>query len=441
MYFVNTYRWDFDKVMALCAPRPLLLGNSDKDDIFPVPGYRRLADKVRRIYDLYGAGDRFALLETAGQHKDTPELRLGAYRWMNRWLKNDNAEVTEPERPRLTPGQLRVVDDLPEDAINRIIHEVFRKPARIEMPESPAVARSWWQGYSVELRHALRRQVFGGWPDNPPALDVRPAGEVVHDGLRLCNLDFVSEEEVGLRLWLLTAARVEKPTLLVLNVMDEAGWKEWCKELGPAFRDCLQLPANPVLDAYRGRRNRQLLERTGWAFAAVAPRGIGPTRWSTVGADGKSIGHQIRRRFALLGQTLDGQRVWDVRRAVQCLRSQAELKSTPLWMQAKGEMAGVALYAALFQPEVTRLDLWHLPASHRQGPTFLNVRRNLDTPQALALAFPSQVRLYVTDDAAARDWEWPLQLQQKLGQEYLILRKVSLPEAIHKPAAEVGRSD
>src|SRR5207248_9430484 len=60
MYFVNTYRWDFPQVAALCAPRPLLLGNSTADYIFPVPGYRRLVDKVRRIYDLYGAGENFA---------------------------------------------------------------------------------------------------------------------------------------------------------------------------------------------------------------------------------------------------------------------------------------------------------------------------------------------------------------------------------------------
>src|SRR5438105_1702756 len=35
MYFVNTYRWDFAQVAALIAPRPLLLGNSDNDAIFP----------------------------------------------------------------------------------------------------------------------------------------------------------------------------------------------------------------------------------------------------------------------------------------------------------------------------------------------------------------------------------------------------------------------
>ena len=63
----NTYRWDFATVAALVAPRPLLLGNSDEDDIFPVPGYRRLAEKVRKIYDLYGAGSKFVLSGDAGQ--------------------------------------------------------------------------------------------------------------------------------------------------------------------------------------------------------------------------------------------------------------------------------------------------------------------------------------------------------------------------------------
>ena len=79
MFMVNTYRWDFPMVAALCAPRPLLLGNSDKDEIFPVPSYRRLAAKVRNIYDLYGAGDKFALLETEGPHQDTPELRSALF--------------------------------------------------------------------------------------------------------------------------------------------------------------------------------------------------------------------------------------------------------------------------------------------------------------------------------------------------------------------------
>ena len=82
-------------------------------------------------------------------------------------------------------------------------------------------------------------------------------------------------------------------------------------------------------------------------------------------------------------------------------------------------MAGVALYAALFEPDVTRLDLYDLPASHRQGPIFLNVRRYFDMPQAVALAFPREVRLHVQDAEQAGAWGWPRQLQKALGREHL----------------------
>ena len=135
------------------------------------------------------------------------------------------------------------------------------------------------------------------------------------------------------------------------------------------------------------------------------------------------MGQHLKRRFALLGQTLDGQRVWDVRRGLAVLRSLAELKGVPLWLQGKNDMAGVVLYAGLFEPDVARLDLWQPPASQRRGPTFLNVLRVLDMPQAIALAFPRPVRLYVKDEAEGRAWTWPLELQKALGTEYLRVRK------------------
>jgi hypothetical protein len=425
MYMIHTYRWDYTQVMALCAPRPLLLGNSDTDDIFPVPGYRRMAEKVRRLYDLYGAGERFALLETKGPHKDTPELRLGAFRWMNRWLKGDNREVQEREIPRFTPQQLKVFDRLPADAINATVHESFRKPADCQLPKDPAAARPWWKAQATAWRKELREQVFRGWPEPAPDLKVQPGEDVAHDGLRLRAFDFVSQEEVPLRLWLLTAAKVEKPTLVVLTAVAEDGWKEWTTDLGPAFKKALLLSADSQLDAAKFAQNRKTLEHYQWAFATIAPRGIGPTRWSEADpVSGKPAGQQIRRRFALLGQTLDGQRVWDVRRALAVLRTVGDLQGVPLWLQGKGDMAGIVLYAALFEPDVARLDLWHPPASHRQGPIFLNVRRLFDMPQAVALAFPRKVRLYVKDDAEAKAWSWPLDLQKMLGQEYVQIRRV-----------------
>jgi hypothetical protein len=421
MYLHNTYRWDYPLVGALIAPRPLLLGNSDADDIFPVPGYRRLADKVKRIYDLYGAGDKFALHETAGPHKDTPELRKGEYAWMNRWLKDDKSDIEDPEFTKFEPKKLKVFDKLPDDAINATVHETFRKPMEIELPGSAEVAKEWWKGKSEQLRKDLRESVFRGWPDQAPELNAKLKADVKHEGLRLRAFDFVSEHDVELRLWLLTAEKVEKPSLVVLTAVDEPGWRNFTSELGPSFREALLLQEDPKLDEAKFKQNLKALEINKWGFATIAPRGVGPTRWAEIGTPNEA---QINRRFQLLGLTLEGQRVWDVRRGLAVLRGVPELKDVPLWLQGTANMAGVVLYASLFEPDIARLDLWNPPASHRIGPTFFNVRRFLDMPQAVALAQPRKVMIYVKDDDEAKAWSWPLDLQKSLGVETLKIRKV-----------------
>src|SRR5205823_4948662 len=195
---------------------------------------------------LYGAEDKFALLETKGPHKDTPELRLGAYRWMNRWLMNDNGEDTEQERPKIDVKDLKVFKQIPPDAINNIVQETYIKPAR--------------------------------------------------------------------------------PELLHVEVCDEARWDRLVDELGPDFHDAFQSLRPPDAAKAVPDRAASVLKRGKFVLAVVAPRGIGPTRWAEVGTPADN---HIKRKFALIGQTLDGQRVWDVRRALAGLRSVPELKRLP----------------------------------------------------------------------------------------------------------------
>ena len=420
MYHLNTYRWDYTLVMALCAPRPLLLGNSDRDDIFPVAGYRRPAEKVKKLYALLGAADRFALHETKGPHKDTPELRLGEYRWMNRWLKGDTGPIADTTSPLLSPQQLRVFDRPPADAINDMVHERFRHVARFDLPESPEVTREWWKGKSSELRRSLLDRTFRGWPAKPPALALRAAGDIRHGGVRLRGYDYVSEEGVPLRLFVVQSDGVQ-PTELIANVVDEAEWGKWVADLGPAFRDVLHGGGNPAPRPYPAQDAKRFdqLARTMRAYrlgyAILVPRGVGPTRWGeTTRFDGRPAGQHIRRRFLVLGQTLEGQQVWDVRRGIACLGTLDDLKKPTLSLQASGEMAGIALYAGLFEPSVAAFDLWHPPASHRRGPTLLNVLTILDMPQAVGLVLPRRVRLHVALQEA-KGWEWTRQLQEAIG--------------------------
>lgn len=142
-----------------------------------------------------------------------------------------------------------------------------------------------------------------------------------------------------------------------------------------------------------------MLKSTKWAMAYVAPRGIGPTAFDASAK--KQV--QNRRRFMLLGQTLDGMQVWDIRRAMQALREVEGMKGVPLWLQSERVMAGNVLYASLFEPEIARLDLWHLPMTHRDGPIYMNISKLFDIDKALAMAATrTPVRLYQADE---KGWE------------------------------------
>ncbi|MFW6124662.1 MAG: alpha/beta hydrolase family protein, partial [Pirellulales bacterium] len=415
MFMVNTYGWDFPLVAALAAPRPLLLANSDKDRIFPLDGVERLHWKLRRIYELYGAEDHLGLLITEGPHRDTQDLRVPAFRWMMRWLKDEpDALVDEPAVKYFPPEALKVFQELPTDQRNTRIHESF-----VPAAEEPAVPsnRQEWAELRARRLATLREKSFGGWPDDAASLAPNKAHEAEDDGVRLVAYDFTSQPGVRLRMWLLRSADAGRPERVVLSVVGEEQRQRWLGAIAAGFGEELDRIIGPGAEATpptppspeRFEELRRRLATDGLVLATVAPRGIGPTAWNP------DEHTHIRRRFALIGQTLDGMRVWDVRRAIQLLGELPELESAARRLEAHRTMAGIVLYASLFEPGVEQLDLWSLPTTHRQGPTFLNVLKVLDMPQAVAMV-PAETRvvLHETDPSA---WRWPRELADNLGRD------------------------
>jgi len=157
----------------------------------------------------------------------------------------------------------------------------------------------------------------------------------------------------------------------------------------------------PPADEGTFRNTAETLRNSTLVLAYVAPRGAGPTAWDQT--ERKKTQHQ--RRFYLLGQTLDGMRVWDLRRAIQVLRSLPPVGQTPLTLQSRHTAAGVAPYASLFEPDVRRLELYDFPCSQREGPYMLNVQRYIEMPQAVAMA--AEKTDVVIHQADATGWEYP----------------------------------
>ena len=121
MFMNNIFQWDFDRVAALVAPRPLLILNTDKDDIFPLDGVFSVYRGARRIYSLLGAEDAIGLHIAEGPHEDMPPLHVGAFAWFERFLKGGQRmdPPGEPARKSLAPSQLRVFSSPPGQIVSR----------------------------------------------------------------------------------------------------------------------------------------------------------------------------------------------------------------------------------------------------------------------------------------------------------------------------------
>jgi dienelactone hydrolase len=388
MFMVNTYRWDFGEVAALVAPRPLLIQNSDKDTIFPLEGVNRIHAAVRNIYDLtHSSQKNLGLIITEGPHKDTQELQIPAFKWFNRHFKHEESPIELLAKPLFQPEQLKVFKEIPADQINTRIAETFVPKAP---PPTVPKDQAQWKTMRDAWMTALTDKTFHGWPTEEGPLNVKPVSTESAQGLTLSSYDFTSQHDIPLRLHVLHRQGLEAPELVILNVLDDAAWEAFQSQASAAFPNLGA--AKP--DAQAFEQTRKMLEANNWVMIYFAPRGVGPTAFTS---DEKQR-TQILRRFPLLGQTLEGMQVWDARRAIQAMRTIPLLAKPPLWLQSDRRMAGVTLYASLFEDHIARLDLHELPTTHVDGPHFINVLKTLDLPTAVALAADrTRVVLYTTE--------------------------------------------
>lgn len=335
MFMLNQYQWDFDRVAALVAPRPLLILNTDKDDIFPLDGVSSVYGSTRRIYDRLGAIDHIGLHIAEGPHKDMQSLNVGAFAWFERFLKGADRMATfdEAAKPSLAPARLRVFSELPKDERTTRIDEDFVPAA--PAPDPPADA-STWEDQRTRWQHALESVVFRRGPADALVPDAEAVGLVIGRS---------GDGKGGITLRLI-----------------------------------------PSADPLWSQDSRKLT--------------------------------QIRRRFLLLGSSLEREQVAAVRAALQDVR--AGSPNAPVTLQAADELAAVALYASLLEPPVAALELSNLPETHAgNGPTLPSVLRHFDMPQAVALAADrSRVTLRHTRPEA---WSFTTQTAKSLGWSSLTL--------------------
>ncbi len=387
MFMVNTNRWDYAMIAALAAPRPLLISNSDKDTIFPLDGVVEVHRQVRHIYDLYEKPGQLGLQITEGPHKDTQELRVHAFRWMNRWLKDDDSLIEQPAVKFFEPAQLRVFTDLPADQRNTSIDEDFVAQAADPSPGDFDVVLNNQQQWFDDALAQLRSLSFAAWPDNDrewkPANDVRAeaidvpfANAPEKAALTVTRLHFESQQHVPLFMDVVSrGSSIDDLSGVTFLVADDAFWQSYHDLVLNDNAAPAGLPESIV------PRLLKETEQPGSAVAIFSPRGVGPHLWN--GDEKKQI--QIRRRFQLIGATADGMRVWDIRRAIQLARQKLTMLKS-LRLSDTGSTGQLLLMASLFEPAAEFVVLKPFSASREQQAVFLNAARFTNPATLTALA-------------------------------------------------------
>lgn len=403
--YLNTHRLDFPTLHALIAPRPLLIESLDKDRGIPLEGVMRLHAQVRKVYRWYGAEANLGLVVAEGPHRDGQALQVSAFRWFNRHLKGDESLIRDAAEPVVESHELRVFSDLPGDQINTSIQERFVPAA--PNARVPADGRVWAKERAQTMK-ALQTRVFGGWPASAPALDGRRVATANADGVHLEQWTFVSQEDVALPFYSL-ARDSGRSKRIRLRVLSEDEWPDVAMALETGLGGLpVNLKGPPVTKGGAAFQRLAKDIEESEMLVLFPPRGVGPTSWG----GSENFITQVRRRFVLLGQTVDGMRVWDIRRCLAAVRRSLENNQQAVIVEARDKMAVNAIYAALWDNDVA-LDLNQPSRSHKIGPDYLNVLRFLDVPQAIAMAVENSPVILRTNDPT--EWDFPRSVATRLG--------------------------
>ena len=390
MWWINTAKWDLADIAALIAPRPLLIASATQDGIFPIHAIREVHSQLQKLYRTLDVAENLRLVETPGGHSYHERSRTAIFSWFLKHLAGRDvvpAEVgdIETDTARLeTEDTLRVyAAGSPAGNRTLTIHDEL-----ITLAPPPALSSvASLEASRKQIVEKLRADTFNHFPRTPARLDIDE--EFALDGGMGTRFAFTSEDG-----WRLHGLRRNPrnfqgaaPAVVVLRSPGEA------RNDSETFAQSIRMP---------------------WITLVVETRGTGDTSW------GEDLNWHVRRASAWTGRTIASMRVWDALRAIETARALPGVDPSQISLAARGEMAAVALYAALLDGRMTAVLLDSPPATQNapseangKGPAIemLNCLRYTDLPQVAGLLYPAHV---VVAGTFPSTYEWAETLHRSM---------------------------
>jgi cephalosporin-C deacetylase-like acetyl esterase len=394
MWWTNTALWDLTDIGALIAPRPLLIASANADGIFPIASIREAHARLEGLYRTLGKANHLRFVETPGGHSYHERSRTAVFSWFLEHLMGKSVPPSQVGDLEIDAAKLESVESLAVYASgaptgNRAltIHDEF---ITVAVPPPVASAADVTRA-RAQVVERLKADTFNHFPRTPPPLAVEE--EYALDGGVGSRFAFTAEDG-----WRLHGLRRQPPGVA-------AGATPAVVILKSPGEDRLGLDSDTFAQDIRAP----------WIKVIVETRGTGDTSW------GDDLNWHVRRASAWTGRTIASMRVWDALRGLAAARALTGVDPARVSIAARGEMAIVALYAALLDGRITSVLLDSPPATQNaasqpsgKGPAIemLNCLRYTDAPHVAGLLYPARV---VIAGEVPSTYAWAEDLYRRLG--------------------------
>ncbi len=319
---------DHPDYVILTAPRPALV-MAATDDYFDIDGAWDTFRQAKRIYGRLEVPERVAMLEAPGGHGFPTLMRVGAARWMRRWLLRVDDAVTEPDFPIATDEDLWCT---PRSEVMLLpgARSVYDLNREVEQTLAARRAAFWRETPAGEALDAVRRASGIRPRAELPELPWEKVGMVRREGYRIDKL--ILRPEPGIWLPALAFVPDEPPSAASVYLHEDGKGADAGPE-GPIAK----------------------LVAEGRLVLAVDLRGIGETQPGGKHSYGAYLPPEWRDATIayLLGRSLLALRAEDI---VQCARlaSRYSNEAAPraVHLISVGRTGPPALHAAALEPEL-----------------------------------------------------------------------------------------
>ena len=332
---------DHTELLGMVAPRPVLIGAATRD-FFPIEGTRQTFREAQELYKKLGVPDRVKMMEFDQPHMYSQPLREGVEAWFDRWLKNVQNEVHEPDI--LTEKDAKLACTQTGHVLTSLggsrVYDYNRAQA-VDLTDNLDLKRSDAARLTDETSHQ-KIDLLGKIWDRlvPPGSSVEPharkIGQTAAGDLVIEKLLIESEPGIVVPTRVVRTKAEARRSGILVYLRNRAGDDD-----SPAFF--------------------AEIARRGGVVAVADVRGFGETM-STQRIAGSGLGYFDPRDgldadFAydslFIGRTLLGMRVWDALKVIEYMRSRSEMGAVRVSVAGRGEAGMVALFAAALDAKVS----------------------------------------------------------------------------------------